>query len=62
MSPMHGTLKKGVCITVQKAKEGVCITVQKACSKKIPLMTFTGFLLPISHISLAQDKAVLSEK
>jgi len=53
MSPMHVTLQAGVCD---------CKTVQKACSKKIPLITFTGFLLPISHINFAQDKAVLSEK
>ena len=29
---------------------------------EIPFMTFTGFLLAISHISLAHDRAVLSEK
>ena len=45
--PMHITLKAGVHL-------------KKNSSKKIPLITFTGFLLPISHISLAQDKAVLS--
>ena len=27
----------------------------------LPLITLTGFLLPISHISLAHDSAVLSE-
>ena len=51
MLPVHITLKVGVSITK--------IMFQK---DTVPLITFTGFLLPISHISLAQDKAVLSAK